>query len=225
MVKAVIFDMFETLVTQYYNCPLYFGEQIAADIGISNEEFQTIWHPSGEKRTIGIQTLEDVLEEILRKHNLYSEDLLRRIVEKRIATKRVCFENLNPEIIPMLEAIRRSNRKIALISNCFSEEVVVIRQSKLAGDFDSMLLSFEQGMKKPDAAIFEKCVKELDVTPKECLYIGDGGSSELEAARDAGMTAVQAGWYIEQSGWLENGRKPDFPLLHTPKDVLRYLGE
>ena len=77
MVKAVIFDMFETLVT-HYNRPLYFGEQIAADIGISNEEFQTIWHPSGEKRTIGIQTLEDVLEEILRKHNLYSEDLLKK---------------------------------------------------------------------------------------------------------------------------------------------------
>ena len=208
MVKAVIFDMFETLVT-HYNRPLYFGEQIAADIGISNEEFQTIWHPSGEKRTIGIQTLEDVLEEILRKHNLYSEDLLRRIVEKRIATKQACFEKLNPEIIPMLEAIRRSNRKIALISNCFSEEAVVIRQSKLAGYFDSMLLSFEQGMKKPDAEIFEKCVKELDVTPKECLYIGDGGSSELEATR----------------GWLENGRKPEFPLLHTPKDVLRYLGQ
>lgn len=146
MVKAVIFDMFETLVT-HYSCPLYLGTQIAAGIGISNEEFQTIWHPSEEKRTIGIQTLEDVLEEILRKHNFYSEDLLKRIVEKRIATKQSCFERLNPEIIPMLEEIKKSNRKIALISNCFSEEAVVIRQSKIAEYFDSMLLSFEQGMK------------------------------------------------------------------------------
>ena len=54
MVKAVIFDMFETLVT-HYNRPLYFWEQIAADIGISNEEFQTIWHPSEEKRTKGFR--------------------------------------------------------------------------------------------------------------------------------------------------------------------------
>ena len=99
------------------------------------------------KKIKGIQTLEDVLEEILRKHNLYSEDLLKRIVEKRIATKQACFERLNPEIIPMLEEIKKSNRKIALISNCFSEEAVVIRQSKIAEYFDSMLLSFEQGMK------------------------------------------------------------------------------
>ena len=38
MIKAVIFDVFETLVT-HYNCPLYFGEQIAEDIGICNERY------------------------------------------------------------------------------------------------------------------------------------------------------------------------------------------
>ena len=54
MVKAVIFDMFETLVT-HYSCPLYLGTQIAAGIGISNEEFQTIWHPSEEKRSKGFR--------------------------------------------------------------------------------------------------------------------------------------------------------------------------
>ena len=222
MIKAVIFDMFETLVT-HYNYPLYFGEQIAADIGISNEEFQTIWNPSEEKRTIGLWTLEEVLENILREHDRYSEDLLKLIVKKRVATKQACFENLNPEIIPVLEAIKQSNRKIALISNCYSEEVGVIRQSEIANYFDNMYLSFEQGIQKPDLKIFMKCIEELNVTPNECLYIGDGGSNELQAARDVGMTALQAGWYIEKSGQLKNKRKTDFPLLHTPKDVLRYL--
>ena len=222
MIKAVIFDMFETLVT-HYNYPLYFGEQIAADIGISNEEFQTIWNPSEEKRTIGLWTLEEVLENILRAHDRYSEDLLKFIVKKRVATKQACFENINPEIIPMLEAIKQSNRKIALISNCYSEEVGVIRQSKIANYFDNMYLSFEQGIQKPDLKIFIKCIEELNVTPNECLYIGDGGSNELQAAKDVGMTALQAGWYIEQSGQLKNKRKTDFPLLQTPKDVLRYL--
>ncbi len=31
MIKAVIFDMFETLVT-HYECPVYMGKQIANDI-------------------------------------------------------------------------------------------------------------------------------------------------------------------------------------------------
>ena len=53
MIRAVIFDMFETLVT-HYNSALYFGEQIAADLGISNEEFQKVWQSYDESRTIGL---------------------------------------------------------------------------------------------------------------------------------------------------------------------------
>lgn len=82
----------------------------------------------------------------------------------------------------MLETIKRSNRKIALISNCCSEKVEVIRQSTVSKYFDNMYLSFEQGIKKPNPKIFIKCVKELNTAPNECLYIGDGGDNELEAA-------------------------------------------
>ncbi len=163
------------------------------------------------------------MEKILREHNLYHEHLLKYIVEKRISTKQHCFESLNPEIIAVLETIKRSNRKIVLISNCYSEEVGVIRQSALAKYFDNMYLSFEQGIKKPNPKIFIKCIEELNVTPNECLYIGDGGDNELEAASDIGMTAIQAGWYLERSGQLKERRNLSFPLLHTPKDILKYL--
>ena len=40
-------------------------------------------------------------------------------------------------------------------------------------------------MRKPEQGIYEACVKALNVRPKECLYVGDGGS-ELEAARTFG---------------------------------------
>jgi putative hydrolase of the HAD superfamily len=223
VIKAVIFDMFETLIT-HYSCPLYFGEQISADMGITNQEFQAIWKPTDEQRTIGLMTFEEVIEIILKKHNCYSEELLQRITAKRISTKQLCFDNLNPEIVPMLKEIKKSNRKIALISNCFSEEVAPIKQSSLSQYFDKMYLSFEQGMKKPDERIFRKCAEELEVALKECLYIGDGGSDELEAARNVGMTALQAGWYLRQSGQLADGRNDQFQLLNTPNDVLLHLG-
>ena len=35
MIKAVIFDMYETLIT-LFDSPLYFGTQMAADAGISH---------------------------------------------------------------------------------------------------------------------------------------------------------------------------------------------
>ena len=52
MVKAVIFDMYETLITHYHS-PLYFSAQIAADAGIPVDKFQALWRPVEQKRTLG----------------------------------------------------------------------------------------------------------------------------------------------------------------------------
>ena len=39
----------------------------------------------------------------------------------------------------------------------------------------------------------------LGVKPNECMYVGDGGSRELFAARDAGMHPVQCTWFYEKA--------------------------
>ena len=61
MIKAVIFDMFETLIS-HYNTPLYFGAQMAADAGIPTENFQALWRPTEAERTVGNMSFEDVLK-------------------------------------------------------------------------------------------------------------------------------------------------------------------
>ena len=66
MVKAVIFDMYETLIT-HYNSPLYFGTQMAMDAGISEEAFQSLWRPMESDRTIGKITLEEYVAELTNK--------------------------------------------------------------------------------------------------------------------------------------------------------------
>ena len=64
MIKAVIFDMYETLITQYGG-PVYFRAQMAADAGIDPMLFDALWIPSENDRTIGKQTLEETIEQIL----------------------------------------------------------------------------------------------------------------------------------------------------------------
>ena len=99
----------------------------------------------------------------------------------------------------MLSTLKEKGFLIGLISNCFSEEAGVIRQSELFPYFDAVLLSCEQGIQKPDEEIFIRCIEQLSVKPEECLYVGDGGSLELEAARKLGMTAAQAVWYLRHN--------------------------
>lgn len=222
MIKAVIFDMFETLIT-HYQSPFYFGSQIAADAGIPEDKFQPLWQQSETDRSIGKASLEETLALILRENQCYSENLLNEIIQKRIETKRDCFRHLHPEIIPMLSQLKENGILIGLISNCFSEETAVIRESGLFPYFDAALLSYEQGIQKPDEEIFIRCMQKLSVKADECLYIGDGGSHELEAASALGMTALQAVWYLQEGTRSPVRRRPGFHQLEQPLAVLSYL--
>ena len=111
---------------------------MAADAGIPVEEFQALWMPTDTERTIGKLSFEDAISDILRKKGRYSDCLLKSMVEKRYAIKRDCFEHLHEEIIPMLDCLKKLGIKIGLISNCFSEEAIVIRESVLFPYFETM---------------------------------------------------------------------------------------
>lgn len=222
MIRAVIFDMFETLIT-HYQCPLYFGAQIAEDAGIPTDSFLRSWRATEYERTIGKLRLEDVLENIFLENNRCSEELIRTVVQKRINTKRECFRHLHPQILPMLAELRARGLSVGLISNCYSEEAEIIRESELFPYFDAAMLSCEQGIQKPDEAIFKRCMERLSVKPEECLYVGDGGSYELETAQTLGMKAAQAAWYLCGDAGQPSGRKRDFLQLENPFDILSFL--
>jgi putative hydrolase of the HAD superfamily len=222
MIKVVIFDMYETLIT-HYKSPLYFGTQMAIDAGITEEKFQELWKPTEVDRTIGKKTLEEVLEMILIKNNCYSGELCDSIVQKRIAAKEECFNHLHPEIIPLLRSLKEKEIIIGLISNCFSEEAYVISKSTLFPYFDAVYLSYEQGIQKPDAEIYKSCMNKLRAKADECLYVGDGGSFELEAARELGMNAIQAVWYLQEGTIQPSGRNEKFKQIEKPLDVLKYI--
>ena len=220
-IQAVIFDMYETLVTQFCS-PLYYGTQIAEDLGLSAEEFLPGWRATEEARATGRLTFEDAMAELLRRHGLSGHH--RRVVEKRIAIQADCFRHLHPGIVPMLWALRERGIRIGLITNCFSEEAKLIRESRLYPYFDAPCLSWEEGTRKPDPAIYQICLGRLDIAPEECLYVGDGGSFELETARSLGLRALQAIWY--RQGAFEHKQaalRPDFPQLSDPMEVLDWI--
>lgn len=222
MIKAVIFDMFETLIS-HYRCPLYFSEQMAEDSGIPYDDFLKLWRKTEALRTTGKLTFDDIIERILRENGVYSREVFEKIIRKRTETKYRCFENMHEEIIPMLEELKKRGCKTGLVSNCFSEEAAVIRSSVLAPFFDGIFLSWEQGCAKPDKEIFLRCVSCLDVSPQECLYVGDGGSFELEAAQKLGMTSLQAVWYlISGNPWQQEINKK-CKQLFSPLEIISIL--
>ena len=160
------------------------------------------------------------LQDILKTNQRYSNELYARIIEKRRQTKKTCFDHLHREIIPMLEAIRANGMKIGLITNCYNEETDVIRQSVLFPYFDAVCMSCELGLKKPQREIFETCLQMLDLRAEECLYVGDGGSQELEAAMAFGMHPRQAAWYFKAERKQLTNRRAEFSPMDSPMDIL-----
>ena len=222
MMNAVIFDMYETLIT-HFQSPLYFGAQMAIDAGIPENKFQALWEPTEKDRTIGKMTLEEALEMILRENKRYSKELLQQIVQKRIQAKEECFHHIHEEMIPLLRSLKEKGIKVGLISNCFSEEAEVIKKSILFPYFDAICLSYEEGLRKPEIEIYERCMDRLNVKANESLYVGDGGSFELESAKMTGMKAVQAVWYLREGTSQPCGRKADFEQIENPMDILKLL--
>ena len=119
----------------------------------------------------------------------------------------------------MLESLKKKGMKIALISNCFDEEAAVIRKSILFPYFDAVCLSCEVKMRKPEPQIFYKCLEELGLKPSECIYCGDGGSSELEAASALGMNCFQVCWYFSPRTEGILSRNDNFIQLESPKEL------
>lgn len=224
MIKAIIFDMYDTIVS-FGSAPPYFGKQIAADAGIPETVFLEKWHTTKFDRSIGRMTLEKTLELILHENNCYSDELLDNLRKKRYEANLVCFSLIKEGVKELFDELKKRHIKIGLISNCFSEEVEMIRQCSIFDSFDAVCLSYEEGIIKPDPKIYQRCAVKLGVSPEECIYIGDGSGHELEGARDVGMIALQATWYLDSDPEWTDRWNPNFKHVDVPCDILDFLSE
>jgi putative hydrolase of the HAD superfamily len=94
------------------------------------------------------------------------------------------------DAISTLSRIKESGFGLGLITDCSSELPLIWKETEFAPYFDVTMFSCLEGTKKPDPSIYQKACTLLNVTPGECVYIGDGGSHELTGAKNVGMTPV-----------------------------------
>ena len=198
MIKAVIFDMFETLVTLFEG-RTYFGENIAADVGADPAVFRKEWHSTEYDRSTGKYTIEDGLEAALSRLGIYSDEKVKLAAGKRHQALSDTFSAIPDESLQLLQKLKANGIKIGLITNTFSDERDFIRESPLFPYFDVALISYEQGICKPRPEMYSRMISKLGVSPEECLYVGDGGSQELYAAREAGMHPLQCTWFHDRA--------------------------
>lgn len=220
--KAVIFDLYETLITEWGH-KKYTKNDMSADLGVEREIFDMYWDEKEQERYVGEINFEDSILYVCKScGKCIDNSLLSSVVDKRIRTKSACFEYVIPDVYQLLKNLKAMGLKTAIVSNCSSDEVKALKESEIYKYFDEVILSFEVHMKKPDPCIYEEAARRLGVAFNECVFVGDGGSNELAGAKAVGMRAIQAKWYTNQHPYKRENIA-DFSVAEEPMDIIEYI--
>ncbi len=222
-VKAVLFDLFETLITERENGTTIrdFGtpecDSPAALLGIDEAVFEREWTLRRPGRMNGVfLDYYTVLKDICFSLNLdVKDEVLIDLNKRRVAAKYVPYQHIERNVLDVLESLKKRGCKVGLISNCSAEEVDGLLSCPLKDFIDEMLLSFQVGLSKPQKEIYLLACERLQVKPVDCIFVGDGGASELVGATNAGMKAYRATWFYDRHD-TNNG----FRTIGNPMDIL-----
>ncbi len=192
-VKAVIFDLFGTLVFDKFSAEKYplFLSSLASILNLEDSEFASLWQASYRDRALGkFETLQDNLRWI---GDQLGQSLEPPAVEE-VASKIVELtrQALTPRVqaIEVIYQLRLMGFKTGLISDCGPAVPLLWKETPFAELFDTTVFSCREGLKKPDPKIYQIALERLSLPAHECFYLGDGHGGELEGAKSMGMKAA-----------------------------------
>lgn len=93
-----------------------------------------------------------------------------------------------PDAAGAIEALRAAGRRVAIASNFDHRLPAILAGLGLAPDL--VWLPRDAGTAKPDPAFFARACERLGVAPAAAVAVGDDAARDLEAARRAGLAAI-----------------------------------
>ena len=138
---------------------------------------------------------------------------------------------LDPNAITILETLKKG-KKLALITNFDHPPHVysVLSDLKLRTFFDSIIISSEVEVKKPNPLIFKFALKQTKLKSNEVCYVGDT-IEDMEAAINAKIYPILIqrkissenelidDYYSEKSQLIQNKREFDFKTVNKIADL------
>lgn len=95
-----------------------------------------------------------------------------------------------PDVESTLREARDRGLHVGVISNWDERLRPLLQATGLTHWFDSMTISCEVGVEKPDAAIFQAALRGAGVNAGEAVHIGDNFNEDVRGAAAIGMRAV-----------------------------------
>jgi putative hydrolase of the HAD superfamily len=209
--KGVVFDLFGTLVAGWSEATAKRrGEELAAVLEVPTPEFLAVLDASYTERANGSLGLpREMLERLCARTGIKpSAAALDRGAELRLQQFREVLTTPVPGVPQLLCELHEQGIRLGLISDCSAETPFVWPELQWARPIEATLFSWVERMRKPDQRLYLRAARLLDLDPKDCLYVGDGGSYELSGAEVAGMRTVRLR-YLRFDGEVSLQYDPD----------------
>ena len=146
--------------------------------------------------------LPDFPEEIVSKYAIQFTRIWRRTLGTRLVF---------PEAKEVITQLFRYGYRIGLVSNTNTSVEVpeILKELEISGLVETVILSCNVGIRKPDPKILMLATEQLGVEPSRCAYIGDRLDRDVAVSRNAGFARA----IILRNKIYENKKKYDDPNL------------
>ena len=120
----------------------------------------------------------------------------------RFSTLSADLPDIEPRagIADVLAGLRDRGLRLGLAANQSHEVLDRLDAHGLGAFFDHRELSCTHGYRKPDVRLFLRCCEDLDVSPEDCIMVGDRIDNDIAPANALGMRTVlfRTGRHIAQ---------------------------
>src|SRR5882724_2097119 len=204
MIKAIFFDAVGTLfrltktVGDHY---AYVGSEVGLDLDAQNLEraFHTAWKQMPQRAAIdGPRENDDkgwwrelvdlVLDQVAPSLNEFDRDNFFEVAYEHFAEANVW--ELYPEVPGVLEKLQ-PRFQLAVVSNFDGRLRFILEQLGISKYFVHVFVSSELGADKPDAEIYRRAVKLMNLKSNEVLHVGDDQERDWKAASAAGLSVFR----------------------------------
>ena len=183
-IKAVIFDLGGVIVRTEYQAP---RQHLAESFGMDYDDIDKVVFGGGPNGSAARASIGEITEE---QHwqNVMKTLKLPASETERVRDEFFAGDVIDHEIVEFLRSIK-TKYKTGLISNAWSGLRNYIMREKFDDAFHHMVISAEVGVAKPDPKIYLIALEQLQVQPKEAIFVDDF-IENIEACEKLGMKGI-----------------------------------
>lgn len=215
MIKAVIFDLDGTLLNTL--------DDLADSMNRVLDRMGLPGHPREDYKYFVGDGIEKLAYRVLPEENRNKEELARCVTEMREEYGNHWHDqtHIYEGIEAMLSGLARRNIKPAILSNK-PDRFTQLTVSHYFPDWNFFpVIGITPGIpKKPDPAGAFQIMNQLQLTPRDCLFLGDT-STDMLTAGEAGIFAVGALWgFRTRDELITSGARA---LIESPEELLAHV--